>query len=260
MNTRRFGLLGYLAIVVVIIGIANFMWVIVENTSPGTSESSWRRPHSDSLFITHPLAIIAMAYLLFRFVFPALIGRGQRDGEVIAPFEPPIAVTRCSGKIGAVKFDGPLLKLSVFHDRLVIRPILMGDRTIMGQHIRSVASERTLLGSPPLVIDHSAPGLKSPVLLRLSANHPVRMAIDQISREPRPGIETAVSERATFWTLTSIMSVAGIVMGIFFVGLGITLMVTNFDFFFVIWTLFAVVITAKSVRDLTRERSRDLRP
>lgn len=119
MNRSR--LLTGVAVVVAALGLANAIRALVSD-----------HPLGPIAILVHFAALAAMAYLLLAHVFPWFIGRGRPPGEVPAPGEPPIAQTRCGGQIGVFPFRGPLIKVLVYRDRIVLRPTLMGERTIMG--------------------------------------------------------------------------------------------------------------------------------
>jgi hypothetical protein len=102
---KKSPVLAGLAIIVVIVGLANFA------RSFATSG-----PPDSSVIYTHLAAIAAMAYLLFAYGFPAFTGRGQPRGEVPAPDSPLLAEARCSGRIGLVRFSGPLGVRHAIHE------------------------------------------------------------------------------------------------------------------------------------------------
>jgi hypothetical protein len=75
-----------------------------------------------------------------------------------------------------VRFSGPLIKVTVYPDRLTLSLFLMGEYTITGPEIRSVTLVRR-----QLVVEHAALGRTSPVRLHGLADHVVA-AIMRIDR------------------------------------------------------------------------------
>jgi hypothetical protein len=131
-----------------------------------------------------PLALAAMALLLFREVFPRMISGRPGDGP--APERPPsgtrLAVAHgCSGRIGWLRFDNTL-GVEVFADRIVLRPWFMGNRTIMTNEITSMTGTLT-----KLTIEHRSAEVRSPVKLGLLGRSEVRLAIESVSRPPLTG-------------------------------------------------------------------------
>ena len=70
-----------------------------------------------------------MAYLLFAWVFPALLGSGPREAvaarvRLVEGEGRQLARARCGGRIGGLNFNGALT-VTVFTSGLVIKPFLM---------------------------------------------------------------------------------------------------------------------------------------
>ncbi|WP_156994039.1 hypothetical protein [Pseudonocardia acaciae] len=187
-------------------GIANFLWAWFESASLGGDATNgyqrdgryfvgshghftevdpatweWSYIHGTSVWITHPLTLIA-AYCLLT----SSVAIGRRTGAMPpGPAGPPIAVARCSGRIGKVEFGIPLLlKVRVFADRFTVRPALAAELTILGSEITSLGAPdgRRSGGGRRLVIEHAANGIRSPIALAFAPDHPVRRAIEAVKR------------------------------------------------------------------------------
>ncbi len=141
-------------------------------------------------WIYGPMIIVAIAFVLTRYVFPAVIrgdgehGAAPPTGTRLAP--PPtgtvLASARgCSGRISWVRFNHTL-EVRVFADRFVLRPTFMGDHTVMANEIVSVSGTRT-----KLTVEHAASVVRSPVILWLGRRNEVRLAIEALPvNHPRP--------------------------------------------------------------------------
>src|SRR6266568_9286604 len=199
--------LPYLALFVVAIGIVNFFWVVVESmalggdalngyqrdghyflgshgsyTEVGRATWEWSRVHNASLFATHPLAMAALAYVIFRFVFPNSIG-GQIDSDgassrarLVRESGAAIASGRCAGQVGGVRFSGPLLSVTVFPAGFLIKPLFMPSYAILSVEIGRVVPISGLFGRR-LQIDHAGIGAASPLILYISEKTPLAKAI-----------------------------------------------------------------------------------
>jgi hypothetical protein len=126
------------------------------------------------IWVSHPIGIVATGYLVIGFVLPAVLGR-QRPQDP-SPW-PPLATGRCGGRVGLVKFSGPLIKVTVYPDRLTLKLFLMGEYTILGTAIRTISQDGWRV-----VVDHTSPGRISPVRLHGLKGH-VIAAILRIERD-----------------------------------------------------------------------------
>jgi hypothetical protein len=138
--------------------VAGIVWVIV-----------------DSATVPKPAVVVCGIYVFVRFAIPLMVGRGQRPGEVPRPDGRPVAEVRCGGRIGFMRFKGPLMNVAVYTDRFVIR-VLWREYTIIGDDINAVVD-----GYWPGVVKimHSAEGVRSPI--QLYVDDRVRNAIERIS-------------------------------------------------------------------------------
>lgn len=122
------------------------------------------------------LLLGASLYAAFRWLLPALVGRGQPVGEVPRPTTGLIAEGQCTGSIGWIRFERQALYISVYQDRFVIER-LAAEHTIMDREIDSVDNS----GWFRIVIHHHNELTTSPIRLSLTMNHPVRDAIAAFS-------------------------------------------------------------------------------
>lgn len=126
--------LPYLALIAVVVGFVNFFWLLAESAALGgdalngyasqghyfvnshgsyteVSEASWTwsRVHSVSVFITHPLAMAGMFYLLVRFVVPQLTSVKMSKAETLAawPGHPNASRTASAGLTSGTPQRGP---------------------------------------------------------------------------------------------------------------------------------------------------------
>jgi hypothetical protein len=123
MPVRLRRLLPWVALVVVAIGFLNFVWFFSESSTIGDAQRGyildgryylvhagvgtevsratwdWSNLHAASLFVTHPLAMAAGAFLLFTVVFPSMTRNG--DATVTA-----LRVQRIKASGSATAFQG----------------------------------------------------------------------------------------------------------------------------------------------------------
>jgi hypothetical protein len=269
--------------VAAVIGAVNFFWVVAESmalggdalngyqrdghyfvgshgsyTEVGRAIWEWSRLHTASLFVTHPLAMVALAYVIFRFVFPSLIG-GQMDSgnadirvRLVRDSGAAIASGRCAGQLGEVRFSGPLLSVAVFPGGLLIKPLFMRSSVILIDEIRQVVAISGFFG-PRLQIDHTGLGTASPLIFYISAKSPLARAIVGLPHPaaalaPAPasprapiGLSTPPGLMAGFGALGLVVNVAIIAIGVFWA-------IPNLGFFGLIWTGLAIVIAVVNTR------------
>jgi hypothetical protein len=94
---------------------------------------------------------------------------------------PPLAKARWVTAFIDSKLIVNFLSVTAYADRLVVGMATVGDRTIMVDQlgrIDSTGSRRSKVW-----IEHSAPGLVSPLTLMLRRKHPVRRAIESLVRQ-----------------------------------------------------------------------------
>jgi hypothetical protein len=224
------------------LSIVNFTMFFMTHTSPVP------------LWASHPLGMLAAAYLAFVIVFPSMLGRrGAR--RVLPPPGPPAVTYRCAGSIGRMRFSGKLITLTVYADRLTLSPILLGDHTIHGSDVRAVRHEGGMWRRT--VIEHSAPDVASPVTL-ISLPEDVHYWLSAIRRDPLPAGWTAEvaptpNERVrqnTGRTIELVMYAFGVLLGLGMIGYGVFQMIRTPDVFFVVWIAVALFIEFRMVREI----------
>ena len=195
--------LTVVAVVVAVLGIVNFFAQVVP------------------LYISHPLAMAALGYVLVVHVFPRAIFRPADPPPPLAG--PSLVARRCSGRIGAIDVRN-MMRVTVYADRIVVRVVLLGTRTIMADEIISVTGEGLLAhGATGIRITHSAAGLVSPVVIAVDASDPLRFTIEGLRRgSPRPA--TADETRPRDWV--SRFTRIGLIVGVVgFVGFGVVMVI-----------------------------------
>lgn len=125
----------------VVVWAGGIVWVIVDEPSAPL-----------------PLIPVCGIYVAIRFVFPFLTGRGRRPGEIPPPTGRPSAERTCAGRIGIMRFQGPMMHVAVYIDRLVIRAMWL-EHTIMRDEIAEITDG--FLGG--VRITHWANGTRSPI-------------------------------------------------------------------------------------------------
>jgi hypothetical protein len=159
----------------------------------------------------------------------------------LPPAGPPVAsARRCSGLIGPVRL-GNTLRVTVHADRIVPRPLMfLGERTILAAEIVGLGTDGGFaFGASVLTIDHVAPGVRSPVVLLLATDHPVRRAImarRHGPQDPPPAVATPDSGRRRDWWSPQLISqlAFALAFALAFVGLGCYLIIKSADVFGVV--------------------------
>jgi len=242
-----------LAVVVAAFAFVNFIVFVTTDATLGVP-----------IVVSHPLAIVAMGYLVLRYVLPRALGGRDRSAAQAADLPPAgttLASARCSGQVGPVSF-GNMLRVAVHADRIVLKPLFAGRRTIMAAEITGLSTGGGLaFGGPALTIDHVAPGVRSPVVLLLRRTHPVRQAIADLDLEPQDRPAAATPERGGRWTDGwSVQSIGQLVFGLAFAGLGCYLLIRSPNLFPVLLLATGALIAAQAVARARYRRRHRLSP
>jgi hypothetical protein len=238
-------LLGYLALVALVLGLANFA------VFAATQESAV------PIYVSHPLGMLAAFYLLFVFVIPTMLGR--QAARVLPPAGPPVAMFRSGGRIGRVAFSGKLIKVTVYADRIVLKPVFLGEYTIHGSEIQSITDLGGMMFRR-VRIEHAGAGTFSRVTLYSVPDH-ARSQIAHISRDPwiaahypppaRDEVAQAAGRR-----ITSIMFVLGFVVGVSLVAVGIVMFAHYQQPFLLVWAAAMLAGTFVVAREFVKFRRR----
>ena len=167
--------LSLLAIVVVVVGLANFVEYIRTATSPFP------------IVISHPLAILAAGYLLTQVILPWFMGSqsheeaAQRE-QLLRASGVPLASTRTGGRIGGVYVSRNWLAVQVFPGGILLKPMLMGSRAILNSEVTGLQVKQPVLGGGPYIqVNCSTPAVNSRVKMYISPSSEVARAIEQIT-------------------------------------------------------------------------------
>jgi hypothetical protein len=171
---------GLLASLIVVMGIANVVWGVIEPGWLGNRD----------FLVIHVLAIIAFGYLGIAWILPLAFGRErpdtmQRVGWVQAS-GPMLASARCSARVGMLSFRGPLLHVSVYPGGIVLQPLLMPSRAILTSELREVDDVPPVMGwfGPASVsIKHTAPDVRASVRLHIGRESQLAAAIRSLRPE-----------------------------------------------------------------------------
>jgi hypothetical protein len=178
-------LLGGLAVIAVVFGFVNFFLNMTGAVPRGGAQSDYLP--SVSIAVSHPLAIIGFAYLLIAFVLPARMGQRTGPGvedrvRLVRSSGAEIASAWCGGRIGRVRFRGPLLNIAVYPTGLLIQPILMSPAVILRAEIRRLEVKRQFIIGTEIRVVFSSPDLVSPLALFITPDSALASAIEHITR------------------------------------------------------------------------------
>ena len=162
-------------------------YVSSQGRATEVSETQWRlsRLHAISIWITHPLAMASMAYLLFKHVFPSMMYRAT-NGELAEAEQAvrgsgtPLASISCGGRIGNMNYRGPLLRAEVYPGGIVVKPIFQAPFALATSDIASVHFKPEWWDKG-VEIAHTSPQVTSPIFLRCSGDDPFMTALWKIT-------------------------------------------------------------------------------
>jgi hypothetical protein len=171
--------LPFLAATVVVVGFVNFFWSV--------GVSGGLRPIP--LWITHPLTLLGMAYLLFQFVFPAALRRQSATEAVereqaLRASGPQLAAANPGGQIGNLNMSRGLLAVRVYPGGILLKPIFMKPAAILKLEITSFHVKKTLWGGRYVELTYTSSAINSPLILYASPESDIARAIEQIAGMP----------------------------------------------------------------------------
>jgi hypothetical protein len=291
--------LPYIAVLAIVFGVANFAWFWWENFDRGVASTGrivdghyflnnrwaatytevsreawdWSVFHGASIWATHALAIAGIAYLLFRFEFPARMGLTTKSEEAmriagIRASGDQLAKGRGSGWIGDVSFAGPLLVVEVYPGGIVVRPTFMAARAVPVTSIKGIE-----VSGDSVIVDHSGTG--APLILRAGPDDSVGRALRRLKPPTVDAVLDPNIERRAHVPLENYIGVStdsrsdadltralpglppgiaavafllGIFVSVSMVVFGLTWAIPKLGLVGVIWTALAMAITVVNVR------------
>ena len=195
-------LLAVVAAAAVALGVYNFASFMVETGRLGGDASSgyvqdghyfvanhgrytevtpeqWEgsRTHLRSVFVTHPLALAGMAYLVIGVFLPMMMGRRSPEApervRSVTSSGPMIASATCRARIGSLNVRA---RVAVHTAGIVITPMLAGDRAVLAREIVASRERKTLLARG-IEIEHAGVDIASPIAFWVAADSDVATAI-----------------------------------------------------------------------------------
>ncbi len=224
--------IGAVATVVVVFGTANFFLA-------GSDDAGLL---GVPLYVSHPLMMLALPCLLVVYLVPFLIGTGRR---LPAPAGEPRLVARARGRIGPIWFPAGTLRLRVYHDRLVVHPLLLAPHTILGTEIVRFEPGYTD-GVASVRVFHGAPGTKHPIALP-------RESLEFLEAIDRGDAVAAENEPAT-WNGKMVIEAFGMGIAVVLTIVGIVLVITTSSVFYGVLALAGAWMTYWRYERLQRAR------
>jgi hypothetical protein len=209
------------------------------------------------LFGSWPFVMLAMAFLLFRYVFPYLTaGRSPGDADArvtsIRVSGPALWSGSPGGVVGDVRASVGMLTVAVHPSGLVGNLRFTSPFAIPADEIRSVRFGRRS-GASTIEVEHAGTDVASPLILYGGEDSPQATAISQL--QAREGVSTGVAVPAGPPTARPqppgplrAMSVIGLFVGVVLIGAGIFWAIPTFGPFGFVWTGVAVVIEVINAR------------
>jgi hypothetical protein len=200
--------LPYLAALITVIGIGNFVWYLGETLQFGgsalsgfarnghyylalhgsyteVSQAVWEhiRMHEISILLSVPLVIVCTWYWLVGHFFPAQMG--FRQGSVVAERVRavqasglPLAARRCGGNISGIGLGGPFFAVGVYPDGVTIR--LFPRQPIAIRREEMIRVDTSMRRSGRVRIVHRSPDISSPIVLYISPSRDLAGALETI--------------------------------------------------------------------------------
>jgi hypothetical protein len=178
--------LAVLAIVLVVVGLANFVVYVGAATSPFP------------VVISHPLTILAAGYLLTQLVLPWFMGSQSREEsaqreQLLRASGAPLAAANTGGRIGGVYVSRGLLTVQVFPGGILLKPLLMRSSAVVNGEVTGLRVKQAVLGGGPYIeVTCSTSAVNSRIAMYVSPTSDVARAIEQITGLSF-GIRTATS-------------------------------------------------------------------
>jgi hypothetical protein len=205
MSDRLRRLLPWVALVVVAIGFLNFLWFFSESSTIGDAQRGyirdghyylvhggvatevtraawdWSNLHGASLFLTHPLALAAMAFLVFTVALPSMIGTKDAAGTAqrvdrIRASGSVQASERTGGRIGEVRATKPLVRVDVHAGGVIIKLIGAAPIGLEAANVTDVVAGRSL-GTATVRIVHREVDTPADIRLYLKESSLVTAAL-----------------------------------------------------------------------------------
>jgi hypothetical protein len=291
----RSPILPYLALIAIIVGFVNFFWFFGESVTMGDASQgytedgryylgnkgtytevdeaawTWSVIHGTSIFVTHPLAMAGIAFMLLRYYFPSrMAGRAAafeatERAHRIRESGSALFSGRLGGKVGEIRFSRPLLAVAVHPAGIVIKPLAMAERTILASEIRAVTVGGGVFGGR-VEVAHAAMDTGSPFVIYGSDDGIVdalrRIAPDAATTSGAPPLEadgsTATTARGAPYGMPPgiwpVLNVAGLVVGGVLIAAGVLWAIPKLGPYGVLWTVGVVAITAYNLIRLLRGR------
>jgi hypothetical protein len=229
------------------------------------------RLHGIAMFISFPIGMVSMAYLLFRYVFPFLM-----TGRVAGPASPRVAVIEGSGApvwsgspggvMGGVNFTMAMLDATVYPGGIVAKPRFMTPVAIAADEIRAVRFGRRIVTST-IEVDHAGIEVASPLVLYGGRDSPLAQAIAALTEgrvrtlahsgpdaaaKPAAMATTSQAAKPTPPGPMRAMSILGLVVAAGMVVAGLVYVIPTFGPIGVVWTAVLLVILVVNGRRIIR--------
>jgi len=201
--------LAWVALVVVLVGLANFFWFMAESASLGgdavngvvrdghyfvsnhgaltevsPAEWRWSRAHGISVIGTHLLTMVGMAYMLFAVFFPAMLPSrtpaetSDRLDQVRAS-GPEIAGGRIAGQLADLRLSGPLLDVAIHPGGIALKPPFMSPVVLLANELEGISWDRRW-GQDRLTIAYRSGTWLGPIRLYTSRDGQLAIAIERL--------------------------------------------------------------------------------
>lgn len=174
----------YLAVMITLAWIVNFLWTLVLIERDGGSAAVWRLAplHEHLLWWGLPLLVVSAAYLLVWNAFPALMG--MRQGEEVTRRARDLAASGASlgmwwpgGSVCGVSLGWPLMRVEVFPGGLSVGIPLRQPAVILNDEIRGLTWK-----TGRVIITHTSPDILSTVTINVLFHADLEAALRILER------------------------------------------------------------------------------
>lgn len=172
------------AVVVVLAGAVNFLWLLAE-TEKARGSALHGFVHDGHYYLAQlsvPLVFACYAYLLLGGVFPSVMGlrRGEavtKRVQAVRASGMVLARASCSGSVAGVSLGFPAaLAIELYPDGLTLRVLLEPTVAILKEELRRVEVPKGRLGRR-VKLDYRSPDLQPPLKLSLARTSDLVVAL-----------------------------------------------------------------------------------
>jgi hypothetical protein len=160
------------------------------------SQALWKRQrlHEMSVFVTHPLTMFAMSYILRASLANTLYRAPQTAiAQTVATVRTSGSLLRaidCAGSFGGVHASGPLIHVEIYPGGMLIKLPTLAPVALRGDEITALREKKSW-SERGIEIIHRSSQTPSPIRLRCEHNKSFCTTLERISQQHIQRVSTA---------------------------------------------------------------------